>query len=388
MYQKRTQYSTMVQHAFTLTDDKELILFLVPIVREILQKGLTENFLKSCVRIGEVLPKTAGLKSNFVGHIRIDVNTIVKIHTEELNLHKSLMEKVNSQIPNKKIFPNILQVTKINDSKYIMLMEELLKHESFLTYIYVKATKQTELEILTKKVLENLSIIHETPILVSDNFKSNRNPYYKRIKEKIYEILSNDKELSIMDKHNGRINNNYIISIESMLSNLNSWLKDNIQDIKLSLNHGDYHLENILFRPRGRGYSCLTIDPNPLVGESDPLYDFGKLLHWIDIVGWAKYKPVNCKAIFNISESSWEIEYYLEKEPKSVKKRRHIVWDIVLSHLKMNSNKFSNKWDRLLNVSLASSHLGFASILKGEENKEVRRFVFSRAIELINEAIK
>lgn len=370
-----------------MNSEEELIQTLVPIIRTILKKGLSQNFLKSCVRIGEVNPINGGLKSNFVGHIRIDVNTVVKTHSEELKLHKILMEKVNDNKNSVKVFPEIVQLIELNKDLYIMLMEELLKFETFLELIYSKNLKYNELEKLIFKTMERISIIHRTKIEENINFPVNTNPYNKRIKEKINQILKLDKDLDKTKNLNGIINNKDVLPISELLTKLQSWLKTDLVNLDPRLVHGDYHLGNILFRPRGRGFSCLTIDPNPLIGISDPIYDFGKLLHWIDIVGWAKYKPEYCKSDWSSTKNKWELNYRLNNEPRSVKHRRETTDKILKKHLEHYSVKFCGDWEKRLNISLASAHLGLAVIFDKPENADVRRFIFARAIELLNDVI-
>lgn len=367
-----------------MKSDEELIKMFVPLIRNLVSKGLSENFIKSCVRIGDMDRFTGGLKSDYVGHVRIDVNTVIKTHSSELELHKALMEEVNK---NEKVFPEVLQLTKLDDGLYIMLMEELVKYDTFLKFIYDKNLSDKELEKLTTKALEKLSIIHNTETKNLNNLSVNSNPYYERIKGKINDVFKSDKELKQLKILKCKINNKEVLSVSEILKQLKNWLKKDLINNNLQLAHGDYHLANILFRPRGKGYSCLTIDPNPLIGVSDPIYDFGKLLHWIDIVGWAKHKPENCKSEYKLTKGNIEINYWLENEPKSVKHRRDAVYKLVINHLNKNSSALCGDWEKRLKISLASSHLGLAAIFNKPENTEVRRFIFARSIELLHEGI-
>ncbi|MCK7516725.1 MAG: aminoglycoside phosphotransferase family protein [Ignavibacteriales bacterium] len=314
-------------------------------------------------------PLTGGLKSQMVSRVQMTLDSVVKIDTKELKSHKSLMEMVNKKY--EKTFPEILQLKKIDNKKFILIMEQMRKFEPFLNYIYQSNTNNNQLKILTQKAFDYIRNVHRTPIKSNNRLQTTRNPYSTRIKSKIDQVVKTDPPLAKMLTKNGVINGVKIRSINSTLfKKVNKWLINDLKNVELTLTHGDSHLGNILFRGRGFGYSCRLIDPNPLIGISDPIYDFGKLLHWVEEVGWAKFQPKKCSSVWKTSKNSWTLDYSVIREPLTVKRRRKIVMDNTMEFL--NKTKFLGDWQKRLKISLASSHLGLAAILI-ELNQETRK---------------
>ena len=60
---------------------------LVPVVRQILQRGLPEDFLRSCVRIGGFKAFGGGLKADMVGGLRVDIHAVLEFSASNENKH-------------------------------------------------------------------------------------------------------------------------------------------------------------------------------------------------------------------------------------------------------------------------------------------------------------
>ena len=67
----------------------------MPAVRALLRRGLSEQFLRSCVRIGGYEPFGGGFKSRLVGGLRIDVNAVLKLGDRELVAMAALVDRVD-----------------------------------------------------------------------------------------------------------------------------------------------------------------------------------------------------------------------------------------------------------------------------------------------------
>src|SRR5687768_16768305 len=85
---------------------------LVPAVRALLRRGLDDDFMASCVRIGAFEAFGGGLKARLVGGLRVDVDAAVKLGDDELELHRRVMEHVNRERP--ATFPAVLDLVRLD----------------------------------------------------------------------------------------------------------------------------------------------------------------------------------------------------------------------------------------------------------------------------------
>jgi hypothetical protein len=112
----------------------DLVSELVPAVRGLLRRGLSDEFQKGCVRVGCFQAFGGGLKASLVGGLRIDVHAVIKLGGPDLQSHRELMEAVNRVRPN--TFPEVLDVVELDNGRRLLLMGNLRKYSSLLDLIY------------------------------------------------------------------------------------------------------------------------------------------------------------------------------------------------------------------------------------------------------------
>ncbi|MBX2990096.1 MAG: phosphotransferase [Bacteroidetes bacterium] len=352
----------------------------VPIVRRVLQLGFSEQFMRSCVRIGKIEQLGEGFKADFVGTVRTDVHTVVKLGTDELKLHKALIELVNSQYP--RTFPDVLHIDVLDDVRFVLLMEQMRKFKSFSKYLYNEATEVAVLNRLVDKAISAIKNVHKTTVRIKSRIGTSVDPYTKRIDSKLRAILKADEALSSIMSEPGYVNGKKVPPLNNTLKTVKARLQADLPKLRMNLVHGDPHLGNILFRKRGHGFSCFLIDPNPLIGMSDPIYDFGKLLHWMQPVGWVARNPKSCHSrwIPPSRKSRWVLDIHLSDIPKAAELRRKRVEQYTLDKIEEQREGDWDNWEYRLRVSVASAHLGLAEIMSTRGHTQAGRFVLAHAI--------
>jgi len=129
-------------------------------------------------------------------------------------------------------------------------------------------------------------------------------PFSHRLRTKLREVLTMDPELTALWTHPGRVLGADCPPVAQLLGKISRWTVRRKQRRGLALLHGDPHIGNILVRARPRSLSVRLIDPNTTVGFSDPAYDYGKLLHFLEPVGWCRARPDLCDSRWRFSRGS------------------------------------------------------------------------------------
>ena len=93
---------------------------LVPAVRTLLARGLSDSFMRACVRIGEFETYSGGLKADLVGGLTLHVNAALKLGGGELEGHAALMNAVNDLRPG--TFAEVLETVPLDGGRWLLLM--------------------------------------------------------------------------------------------------------------------------------------------------------------------------------------------------------------------------------------------------------------------------
>lgn len=101
---------------------------LVPAIRTLLARGLSNSFMRACVRIGGFETYVGGLKADLVGGLTIHVNAALKLGGPELEAHAVLMNAINARRPG--TFAEVLEVVSLEGGRRLVLMAQLRKHET------------------------------------------------------------------------------------------------------------------------------------------------------------------------------------------------------------------------------------------------------------------
>jgi hypothetical protein len=349
----------------------------VPAVRALLRRGLPKDFIEACVRVGAFEAFGGGYKSQLVGGLRVDVNAAMKLGGRELERHALVMERVNKTRP--RTFPSVQAVVRLGDDRRLLFMEQLLGHTTLLDMVYRRRTPIAELEKVLDSVFVGVRAVRRThreePRALA-RLPRTANPYGPRLREKLKVVLNEDRELRPLWKRPGKVLGEDVPALGSLLDALDGWLDEVLRAAPRTLCHGDLHLGNVMARRRGKGFSVRLIDPNPDIGITDPLYDAGKLLHFVEPVGWATIDPAHCRATLRTTKTEYRLEPRLSPTSRAAEARRVSFEATVRQRLAAIRRRDETR-DARLEVAIAAAHVGLAALLRGAHNEAPRRFVLA-----------
>lgn len=357
---------------------------LVPAVREFLSRGLTEKFQKGCVRIGGFNRYSGGLKADLVGGLRIDVRAALKIGTTELIQHRQMMRYVNGVRP--KTFPDVLGERSLADGRVMLITEDFTEYVTLLNKVYHESTRSAEFERIVGHVCDALGAMHSLSQKSAPALRSipvTPEPFMARLHEKFSDIVKSDPDLHVILDRPGEIMQCPCLPAGKLLDNAAIVAKSVAETLPLRLVHGDPHFANIMVRKSGKnGYRVRLIDPNPLIGFSQPLYDYGKLMHWCEPVGWAKVNPSVCRAKFLYSKKKrrWNMAIATEGISQAAENRRRSVWRLIHRSAQSLRQDYGEHFDFMLSIATASSHIGLAAFLNERRLVQARRFVVAHTM--------
>lgn len=349
--------------------------FLLKTLRDWLNAGVSASNLASSVRINGFQPYSGGLKAKTVGELSLDLKVSIKEGPDELIDHQAMMNHVNTRndtlkhqtgsLLQDRVFPEAMSVNRLpqdaadGSPQYLMLMQSLSGYQSLEDALYERdSLTSSELTHVIDVTVEMLNLIHGIHPGDGDlrTIGTTRSPFSKRIKNYLKRYYAADEELAILQTKPGRVNGVDCPPLAKLLKDITWPMARNDQ---LSLIHGDIHLGNIMLRRRGRNLSVRLIDPNPVIGYSMPLYDYGKLYHFVDPVGWTRRKKRYCSASFTYRANRWSIDYRTRALPKQIEKKRAEL----VRHL---DAKLASVDRADLAIARAAAHVALA-VLKAED---------------------
>lgn len=371
-------------------DTLELTGELVPAVREFLRRGLSDDFLRSCVRIGAFDPYGGGRKAALVGGLRIDVHAVLKLGNEELHRHVALMNHVNGLRP--RTFPLILHSAHPRTGRVFLLMEQLRGHVTLLDKVFAEPTSERELTHILNKVFAALRVIHSVPPGAAPALAclpETREPFARRLTDKLADICRADPALAVVLEQPGEVLGRDCPPLKTLLTRAAELAGAVARRVSPRLVHGDAHLGNLMVRRSGRNaYRVRLIDPNPDIGFSQPLYDVGKLLHWAGPVGWAQARPEVCRATWQppTKGRGWRLDAHCEDAATAAEKRRTVVEAGVRQFAEEHRATYGTDFEPMLAIATAAAHVGLAALLKTDAHRAARRFVLAHALVLLAES--
>jgi len=357
----------------------------VSAVRALLRDGLPEDFMRSCVRIAEFEIFSGGLKASLVGALRINVHAAMKLGDDELNRHATLIRFVNERWP--RTFPGILDCFELGGGRVLLFMENLRGYKSLQDLVYIQHTPHADLQRIADHACKAVGSIHALNLKDMEpalkGWPKNDDPFSTRLQSKIDDVVRTDPVLETVIKRAGVVNGFPCPPVIELLHKAAKYCAEATSLSNVRLIHGDPHLANIMARRRGTyGYSVRLIDPNPEIGIAPPLYDIGKLLHWAEPVGWARVRNGEvCAARWASSASrGWRLDVNHDGSPKSAERRRITVEQTFQRFAETYRSEHGALFSPMLHIAIASAHLGLAALVKGDEHKQIRRFVFAHAL--------
>ncbi len=365
----------------------DLVKDLVPVVRGLLRRGLSDAFQRACVRVGCFQSFGGGLKASLVGGLRIDVHAVLKLGGADLGLHRELMTAVNRVRP--RTFPEILGLVELGQGRKLLLMGNLRKHSTLLDLVYRDGLADKDGESILQKVVEALRAIRkagEAGKSCWPGIPTQRDPFTGRLRSKLRELLKADPDLKPIMTLPGRVLGVPCPPVEELLDRAQRFMAERAPLVTPVLQHGDPHLGNIMARRYGKGYAVKLIDPNPEVGFADPLYDVGKLFHWAEPVGWAHVAPEVCRSEWRAGRTGWVLDAGHEPPDAAAEQRRTRLVTLLKACLpRLVPGDSPAGLCRPLPLAIAAAHVGLAALLKGEAQRTARRFVLAHTLRSLAE---
>ena len=354
---------------------------LVPALRSLLSRGLTDSFMRACMRIGRFEIFSGGLKADLVGGVTLHVNAAIKLGGGELEAHAALMNAVNARRAG--IFAEVLDVVRLNETRWLLLMAQLRKHETIFDMVFERESTLAALRQALDKTFSGLAVVHAVvpqtdPRLA--HFVQTQDPYSQRVRAKLNAALNAEPALAPMLDAPGQVLGLACRPLGDLLTRLEAWLARVMPDVPRLLIHGDPHLRNVMVRHYGKGLSARFIDPNPDYGYTDPAYDFGKLLHFAEPVGWALARPAACQGCWQLGRDGWTLDATLLTVPQAPERRRAFLEQEIHARIARLIWARDPTWVARLHVARASAHLGLLARFSGQDTGDARRFVLAHAV--------
>lgn len=353
---------------------------LVDAVRELLRVGLDEDFLRSCVRIGAYEPFGGGMKADAVGGLRVDIAAVLKIGSDELDLHARLMSAVSAVVP--RVFPKVLALKKLPAGRRLLLMEQLRKYDSLQSSLYSGNLPESFIPRLAARMIEHVRAVHIAGVRargLRSRLPQTCEPFRGRIESRLAKVLELDPPLAAARALPGRVLGQACPPLNSILDALAA--VPTLPASTLVLQHGDPHLGNAMWRRYGpNGFAMRLIDPNPTIGYSSRLYDFGKMLHWAEPVGWAHAHPEQVRGAFVASKTAWRLTPSLAGDDPNVERARLQLETALRREILACCSHAEAK---LLPLAVAAAHIGFAALPSISGN--ARRFAFAYTLRALAE---
>ncbi len=312
--------------AETLGLDDELLRDVVQAVRCLLETGLNADLQRGSVRVGAFQKFGGGLKAELVGGLRIDVNAVLKVGDGSLLRDVDLIGAVNAL---ESVFPQPLRVVELPRARHMMLMEQLTGYETLLSLTYQSGSPISLLQRVVEKAIRQVRLVHR----VEWDAAAGPGLFRQRLRARLVEPVAKHDQLHAMATTPGRLR---VRANETWVTRecppLNKLVDVAVKRASArlrrcsSLQHGDPHLANILWRPYGKGVRVRLIDPNGSVGKTSPFYDYGKLVHFADPMGWVRVAPEACSCRFDVRKSgAWVLSSEYQPSSARAESRRQTV---------------------------------------------------------------
>ena len=309
------------------------------------------------------------------------MNAALKLGGGELEGHAALMNTANDLRPG--TFAEVLETVPLDGGRWLLLMAQLRKHETLFDLVFERETTLAALRQALDKTFSGLAVVHAVVPRTSPklgHFVETQDPYTPRVRAKLNAALNAEPALAPMLDAPGQVLGLACRPLGDLLRRLEAWLARVMPDVPRLLIHGDPHLRNVMVRHYGKGLSARFIDPNPDYGYTDPAYDFGKLLHFAEPVGWAVARPAACQGCWQLGRDGWTLDATLLTAPQAPERRRTFLEQEIHARIARLSWARDPTWVARLHVARASAHLGLLARFSGQDTEDARRFVLAHAV--------
>lgn len=367
---------------------------------DVLKEGLKGEIINN-LSITTYDPFKDGIASEIVGRAKFEVSCVLKAGGEDI---KQQIDFIKA-FPAADIFPKILQEGHHN-GKWICLMENLAGYKSFHEYVFRTATSSLhEIEAFLDYYYKWLKEILISFMKVN---RPNLNDIYinprliKRVEEARAKLQS--KSILVLSHNIEDLLSKRILFDGEEIPSFNELMQQiaikdgQIQDLAPEFStflHGDAHPANIMLMRNPPHYSIKLIDPNPsLGGLGDYMYDQGKMLHWLDMMGYIVLERTSGERIVT-PEKETETDtlkvHYKWLDPdkinlKGVRSLQTNAFHHAIENLKSLSNDMGDSnWDKRLDLSMAAAYIGCLSRLEDPNHLAI---VFIEGLKYLNRFVQ
>jgi len=264
-------------------------------------------------------------------------------------------------------------------------MEEV-RGESALDLIFRSQTGMEDLTALLTMVQSRLNALHKLPVAAIPldlvQTRDMVDPYTGRLRNKLRALTKLDQKLERIWTSPCEVFGLICSPLEPTLKSIELWLRSQLVTLKPVFLHGDPHLGNIFCR-LGAKPKVRFIDPNADACFGDPIYDIGKVLHWIEAVGWAAYKPSLCHARLTNSRGKERIKLASWLSPRTsqaAEQRRQWAEKEFFRIFPVTRTEDKAR----LFISVATAHAGLALLLAKNRRVAASRFVLAHLLRSIS----
>lgn len=334
-----------------------------------IRDGLS-NVIEQNVTVTDLEPFLDAVASRIVGSVDVVVECVLKVG--DAKLLKQLEYIENNGYSH--LYPQIYSTLKEGEDCACLM--EFIPGLTLHSMIFSpEPNDETKLETDTVSVLNLLTSIYNDKqykytqpnleaIYIRDRFKEKYSKGLERLKKVVrfpqeYEHLR--ERLNRLSSFPIKVNGQECLSYDDCLKELR-FLLPKINCPCSTLVHGDPHPGNIIFSSASEGERIRFLDPNGYIDQGDYLYDFGKMVHWVELMGFIIVERTLGSRLFDFSlkleQSKLMIDYELSA-PFDFPHRLEIVKEVTFRAMKEMATRFEDGFfmDRFP-VSLAAAYIG------------------------------
>jgi aminoglycoside phosphotransferase (APT) family kinase protein len=325
------------------------------------------------VALSKLTPLAAGWQSEAPSRATVCLDLVVKAGTAQLLDDASLMRVVNEGCPG--VFPAVVDCRKVGDGDVLLVMEFIAEPTSFHKHLFVAGSLDNRSsEAFAAELTAIIQSVHAVPLWREARVED---PYTPRLREKIAQVVTADRELSGIWDREIQILDRKIDGLNGLLGRIETRVNAAMASWRTVTLHGDPHIGNILYGGRGQ-YRVRMIDPNSPVSPGDPVYDFGKLLHWVTPPGWAAADVTAVSAGLEHRADRLSFSPTVnERATLSFERTRVALEEAVRERLRV---ALTETEALRLPLATATAHVGLARLLARDGELEAARFSLAYAL--------
>ncbi len=328
--------------------------------------GVKRTDLGPNVRLGDGIPYSDGFMSPLVADLGIELHVVLKLGGEEIVEQAALMEEL-FRTTQPRLTPAVLGTFPLGDGRHGMLIERLEGYRSLYTLVYEDPRPTSAVAPIVTSAMQQIT----QHLSVGLRRRTIELPYVHRIRTRLAAARKRHGAAVVMGPVT--IGGGGVPPLQTSLRVLAAASRRVCVPVRRA--HGDLHLGNILVREQVRRHRLRLIDPNPAAGETDYLFDVGKLYHWLDVLGYINHEARRSKGgrrgrrAFDVTVAdgrmTWAIRTGTGRRSGIIERRRQMCADALdreIQRLGHNLDDATMSWR--LPLAIASAHAGLMAVVE------------------------